>query len=759
MEKAFKRSKISRTIKNAFLVGMTAIVCSSLPVYAQTQTENIVGIPAAQEAAQRDGKAYTSRNDFINTIGPVIVRQAYLNGYDYPSAMIAQACCESAYGQSFLGYKYHNYFGMKAGGAWRGERVTCYTKEEYTPGVLTTITDDFRAFDNLEDGVKGYFNFLQYARYSDVIYATSAIDYISRLMADGYGTSTTYVNTIRGVIRDFNLERFDDENYVLDTFGIVAPSMEEKVMLREQKKTIEGDALLQGISELTYAESNYNGSKPIMEGETDPYWLIPDNRNEKETTTRDFTVECETTKIEVFYGSANNSAGIPVITFVSPNGNCYQAGNDGYYESSGVTITTRMATLSNYSDINCMVIYLEGLTIGEQWKISSEIDLYTNTFCMVEAEALNNWKDLYKDYRTQARKYIMFMTDKRSKYSIEDFTDMIKVEENPPQAPEEYVDEPKEPENPYLKYIKIGLIAFAVLAVVITAAVVYRKKTKSKVEAEKRKKMIEKANQKMREKKKADEEALDQVLNHYQRDYGDIKLEEGHVIQAPDHGNRPRRTFDDDMDNGEESGVERYVEIQKEKKKRQRMIYGYDEDDYLDDESIEALDVVKTMTSDTETASGTKPTAAAPAVKKAKTDKKKLSDTEKPVGTKKQKDTSEGILPVWATPRDGNVGKKAREDAIPEVTIEDGDEFPTIQGMETVTKPRKTAEGSEKTVKPVQQNAEKKKVVPVSNPNSKKTASGNTTAPGTIKEKSQTPLPPWMQSQTGQNRPGNGNFL
>ena len=87
---------------------------------------------------------------FIATIGPVIPKYAKGAGYKIASTVIAQACCESAFGTSSLGYKYHNYFGMKCGGAWKGKSVNMATKEEYTSGQLTSIRDNFIVYDSME---------------------------------------------------------------------------------------------------------------------------------------------------------------------------------------------------------------------------------------------------------------------------------------------------------------------------------------------------------------------------------------------------------------------------------------------------------------------------------------------------------------------------------------------------------------------------------------------------------------------------------
>ena len=42
------------------------------------------------------------------------------------------------------------------------------TQEEYMEGTLTSIRDNFRVFDSMEEGVKGYFEFIQLERYRNL---------------------------------------------------------------------------------------------------------------------------------------------------------------------------------------------------------------------------------------------------------------------------------------------------------------------------------------------------------------------------------------------------------------------------------------------------------------------------------------------------------------------------------------------------------------------------------------------------------------
>lgn len=147
---------------------------------------------------------------FINSIAPLIQREAKKRGYQICSTVIAQAGVESAWGLSGLA-KYHNYFGMKCGSKWTGRSVNKATKEEYTPGVLTTIRDNFRAYDTMADGVKGYYDFINTTRYANLKTAISAKQYAEYLKADGYATSSTYISTLVYTVDTHGLKEYDKQ--------------------------------------------------------------------------------------------------------------------------------------------------------------------------------------------------------------------------------------------------------------------------------------------------------------------------------------------------------------------------------------------------------------------------------------------------------------------------------------------------------------------------------------------------------------------
>lgn len=152
---------------------------------------------------------------FIKEIAPC-AQYAYKNvGKVLPSVCIAMACVESAYGTSNLMRKNHAFLGQKCGSGrtatkyWDKTFFTSKTKEEYTVGVHTVITDAFRSYRNMQQCVLNYYELLNTRLYSKV---KAGVDYetqMKQIKACGYMTSSTEVNSVITLIRRYNLTQYD----------------------------------------------------------------------------------------------------------------------------------------------------------------------------------------------------------------------------------------------------------------------------------------------------------------------------------------------------------------------------------------------------------------------------------------------------------------------------------------------------------------------------------------------------------------------
>lgn len=150
----------------------------------------------------------TEQMTFIKEIGQAA--QRYYGTYKIlPSLTIAQAILESGWGNSELAVKAFNYFGMKAGSGWKGKVYTKETGEHKENGDRYIVTADFRAYENKEDGVKGYYIFLQYPRYANL---RGVLDYKTAcrlIKEDGWATDIAYTNKLIGLIEKYDLTQYD----------------------------------------------------------------------------------------------------------------------------------------------------------------------------------------------------------------------------------------------------------------------------------------------------------------------------------------------------------------------------------------------------------------------------------------------------------------------------------------------------------------------------------------------------------------------
>ena len=170
-----------------------------------------------------------NKSEWLKSIIPIILKEGHARGYNVCSPIIAQAIIESNWGQSGLA-KYNNFFGLKCGSKWKGASVNMKTKEEYTVGTLTTIKDNFRAYANMEEGVKGYFDFINTKRYANLKTAKTALEYCQNLKADGYATSSSYVNTLMKTINKHGLDAYDSKVVKENVSRETSKSLEQVAM-------------------------------------------------------------------------------------------------------------------------------------------------------------------------------------------------------------------------------------------------------------------------------------------------------------------------------------------------------------------------------------------------------------------------------------------------------------------------------------------------------------------------------------------------
>ena len=198
------------------------------------------------------------KSEFIPTIAPIVQRvNKRLGNKIFTSVVIAQAICESGWGQSSLMMKANAIFGIKASGNWRGKVYNANTKECYDGLSMTNINACFRAYNTLEESIEDYFNLiLGLSRYSKAINTSSPLECITAIKNGGYATDPNYINTIMSIINSNNLTQYD----VIET---LEESKKETVYIVQSGDTLSGIAKKYNTTYLKLAQEN-NISNPNL---------------------------------------------------------------------------------------------------------------------------------------------------------------------------------------------------------------------------------------------------------------------------------------------------------------------------------------------------------------------------------------------------------------------------------------------------------------------------------------------------------------
>lgn len=153
-----------------------------------------------------------TKNEFLETVAKLVVEENNRRGKPlFPSVVIAQAICESGWGQSQIMMKANAIFGIKATSNWKGKVYNANTKECYDGVSYTNINACFRGYNNLQESISDYFDLITKAeRYRKACVSNSPLECITAIKNGGYATSPTYVNTIMSIINSNNLTKYDN---------------------------------------------------------------------------------------------------------------------------------------------------------------------------------------------------------------------------------------------------------------------------------------------------------------------------------------------------------------------------------------------------------------------------------------------------------------------------------------------------------------------------------------------------------------------
>lgn len=158
--------------------------------------------------------------DFIELLGPMAraereKRMEEGNLWTLPSVCIAQAALETGWGQADIMTGANAFFGIKADEGWCAAGKRFYvadTQECYDGKNYTDVSGaKFRAYGSLQESVEDYFNLIcNYPRYVAATCQNDPEACIEAIWKGGYATSPEYVQDIMSIIRDWDLEEWDN---------------------------------------------------------------------------------------------------------------------------------------------------------------------------------------------------------------------------------------------------------------------------------------------------------------------------------------------------------------------------------------------------------------------------------------------------------------------------------------------------------------------------------------------------------------------
>ncbi len=155
-------------------------------------------------------KSLSKQEMFINKILPYALRAAEKLGVD-ADVLIAQSALETGWGQYLPakanGLSGNNFFGLKAGQRWQGEKIEV-SSLEYRHGVMQQEKAQFRAYDSASQAFEDYADFIfsnpRYQQALEVAYDAEA--YAQELQKAGYATDPDYASKINRIRNDKTLQ-------------------------------------------------------------------------------------------------------------------------------------------------------------------------------------------------------------------------------------------------------------------------------------------------------------------------------------------------------------------------------------------------------------------------------------------------------------------------------------------------------------------------------------------------------------------------
>ena len=193
------------------------------------------------------------KSEFIPTIAPLVQEENKKRGNPlFSSVVIAQAICESAWGQSTIMMKANAIFGIKATASWKGKVYNSNTKECYDGVTLSNVQACFRAYDSLQESISDYFELITKSeRYKKAVNSENPNACITAIKEGGYATDPSYVKKIMTIINSNDLKKYDVEsveNKVENSTVGENPTVEPETKPRHVMHTVISNETLSDIA-------------------------------------------------------------------------------------------------------------------------------------------------------------------------------------------------------------------------------------------------------------------------------------------------------------------------------------------------------------------------------------------------------------------------------------------------------------------------------------------------------------------------------
>jgi flagellar protein FlgJ len=146
----------------------------------------------------------SDRISFVKMLEPYAEKAAGQLGVS-SDTLIAQAALETGWGQhvpsAANGSSSLNLYGVKGGGNWNGDAVSALTTE-YSGGSASSVSQPFRRYSSVEQGVNDYVTLLQHnSRYQKAMgTGDDARAFGSALAGGGYATDPVYVQKLQATV-------------------------------------------------------------------------------------------------------------------------------------------------------------------------------------------------------------------------------------------------------------------------------------------------------------------------------------------------------------------------------------------------------------------------------------------------------------------------------------------------------------------------------------------------------------------------------